>query len=234
MSVVERAIAWALCVANDDSHGYSQDANKRFAGVDYDCSSFVITAYKQAGVPLTSTFTGNMKKDFLAHGFVEVPLKSKQRGDVLLNEAHHTAIYIGDNKIVHASSSETGGKYGKEGDQTGREICVRSYYDYPWNCVLRYTGDTPSTDSKGVQKVNIELPVLREESTGEEVKTVQRLLNEMGYRDQNGERLTVDGSFKSKTLYAIRKFQTDYRGKNGQRLEVDGVIGANTWRALLT
>lgn len=229
MSVVERAIAWAVCVANDDSHGYSQDANKRFAGVDYDCSSFVITAYKQAGVDLKSTYTGNMKKDFLAHGFVEVPLKDKQRGDVLLNEAHHTAIYIGDNKIVHASSSENGGKYGKDGDQTGKEICIRSFYG-TWDTVLRYVG---SESQEGVQTVNIELPVLREGSKGEEVKTVQRLLNEMNYRDQNGNRLEVDGSFGSKTDFAIRQFQNDYRGKYG-RLTVDGVIGANTWEALLT
>lgn len=232
MSVIEGAISWAVAIANDDSHGYSQDANKRFAGVDYDCSSFVITAFKQAGVDLKSTYTGNMKKDFLAHGFIEVPLKDKQRGDVLLNEAHHTAIYIGDNKIVHASSSETGGKYGKEGDQTGREICVRSYYDYPWNCVLRYTGDTPSTDSKGVQKVNIELPVLREGSTGEEVKTVQRLLNYFDYVGADGKELKIDGDCGNNTVYAIRDFQTKYRGKFG-RLTVDGVVGANTWNALL-
>lgn len=225
-NVIEKAIAWALCVANDDSHGYSQDATKRFAGVDYDCSSFVITAFRQAGVDLKSTYTGNMKKDFLAHGFIEVPLKSKQRGDVLLNEARHTALYIGDSKIVHASSSETGGKYGKEGDQTGSEICVRSYYDYPWNCVLRYVGSTPSTsttESKGEKKVMIEIRQLSYGSKGNDVKSLQVLLNE-----KSGSRhLMVDGDFGSNTKSVVM----DYQKKAA--LEVDGIVGKNTWNALI-
>lgn len=64
-----------------------------------------------------------------------------KKGDVLLNEAHHTAIYLGDGKIVHASINEKGTTTGgKPGDQTGREICVRDYYvpTYGWDLVLRY------------------------------------------------------------------------------------------------
>lgn len=29
---------------------------------------------------------------------------------------------------------------GAPGDQTGREVCVHGYYNYPWNGVLRYKG----------------------------------------------------------------------------------------------
>lgn len=65
--------------------------------------------------------------------------KNLKRGDILLNEKHHTAIYVGDDNIVHASLNEKGGIYGgQSGDQTGKEICVRSYYDRPWDLVLRY------------------------------------------------------------------------------------------------
>lgn len=65
--------------------------------------------------------------------------KNLKRGDILLNEKHHTAIYVGDGNIVHASLNEKGGIYGgQSGDQTGKEICVRSYYDRPWDLVLRY------------------------------------------------------------------------------------------------
>jgi LysM repeat protein len=65
--------------------------------------------------------------------------KNLKRGDILLNEKHHTAIYVGDGNIVHASLNEKGGIYGGQtGDQTGKEICVRSYYDRPWDLVLRY------------------------------------------------------------------------------------------------
>lgn len=65
--------------------------------------------------------------------------KNLKRGDILLNEKHHTAIYVGDGNIVHASLNEKGGIYGgQSGDQTGKEICVRPYYDRPWDLVLRY------------------------------------------------------------------------------------------------
>lgn len=45
-------------------------------------------------------------------------------------------------KLVHASISETGkagwdGK-SKAGDQTGKEVCVRSWYNKSWNIMLRY------------------------------------------------------------------------------------------------
>ena len=44
-------------------------------------------------------------------------------GDVLLNEAHHTAMYIGNGQIVHASGNEHGGATGGlSGDQTGRVL----------------------------------------------------------------------------------------------------------------
>ena len=146
MTVPERAAKWAKDIANDNSHGYDQ-ANRW--GPDYDCSSLVISAYKQAGVDLTCTYTGNMRRDMLAHGFRDITLgidlasgSGLQVGDVLLRESSHTAIVCGNNQIVNASGNETGGSVGgKTGDQTGNEIRVRSYYNCPWDCVLRYDKD---------------------------------------------------------------------------------------------
>lgn len=40
-------------------------------------------------------------------------------------------------KIGHASISEKGTKYGTVGDQTGREVTTRNWYDKGWDCVLR-------------------------------------------------------------------------------------------------
>lgn len=68
--------------------------------------------------------------------------KNLRRGDVLLvhrkDGPQHTAIYCGENRLVHASIGEKGATGNKKGDQTGREICVRPYYDRPWDVVLRY------------------------------------------------------------------------------------------------
>lgn len=81
----------------------------------------------------------------LNHGFapvVNANLKTGAKlkpGDVLLNEVHHTAMYIGDGKVVHAAGNEYGkATGGKTGDQTGKEICITNYFNFPWDCVLRY------------------------------------------------------------------------------------------------
>lgn len=147
---IEKAVTWAVQIAQDSSHGYDQIHRW---GPDYDCSSLLISAWQQAGVPVKNagaTYTGNMLRTFLGCGFEDVTADVNlttgaglQRGDVLLNVRHHTAMCIGSGQIVHASINEAGKVTGgKSGDQTGREICMRSYYRYPkgWDRVLRYVG----------------------------------------------------------------------------------------------
>lgn len=144
----EGAVRWAISIANDNSHGYDQGS--RWGNPDYDCSSLVISAFEQAGIPLKSagaTYTGNMYDTALSIGFSDVTGSTNlgtgdgmRRGDILLNHANHTAMYIGDGQIVQASSNENGGiTGGQAGDQTGSEIAVRSYYNYPWDSILRYS-----------------------------------------------------------------------------------------------
>ena len=149
MSKVESAVVWALGIAYDNSHGYDQ--THRW-GNDYDCSSLVISAFEQAGIPVKTkgaTYTGNMYSVFTKCGFTDVTknvnLKTGTgllRGDVLLvhNSKHqHTGIYCGGMKEVEASINENGKPTGgKTGDQTGKEILVRSYRTDLWTTVLRY------------------------------------------------------------------------------------------------
>ena len=161
MTIPDKAASIAEEIALDDSHGYDQV--NRWGNPDLDCSALVIKCYKDAGLTdLTATYTGNMKWDFLQHGFSNVIYEvnivtgaGMKRGDVLLNEIHHTAMYIGGGKIVHATGNEFGGiKGGQPGDQTGKEICIAPYFNYGnggWDCVLRYEENEesvsePSTD----------------------------------------------------------------------------------------
>lgn len=152
MTKTEKAIRQMETWAKDDSHGYDQDYRWGEKG-DYDCSSAVIQAWQNSGVPVKSagaTYTGDMKNVFLKKGFVDVTSKVNVatgsgllRGDVLLNEAHHVAMYCGNGKEVEASINEKGTAHGgKPGDQTGKEFLIRSYRNYPWNCVLRYKEST--------------------------------------------------------------------------------------------
>lgn len=152
MTKTEKAIRQMETWAKDDSHGYDQDYRWGEKG-DYDCSSAVIQAWQNAGVPVKSagaTYTGDMKNVFLKNGFKDITASVNRgtgtglkRGDVLLNEAHHVAMYCGNGKEVEASINEKGTAHGgKPGDQTGKEFLIRSYRNYPWNCVLRYKEST--------------------------------------------------------------------------------------------
>ena len=156
MNIIDSAVAWAIETANDNSHGYSQQ--NRW-GPDYDCSSFVITAYQNAGLKLRehgATYTGNMRPAFLACGFVDVTTQvgissgyGLQPGDVLLNYAAHTCMFVGGGKVANCRTSE--GNY-QAGDQSGNEIRIQSYWDgspNKWNCVLRYKGPAQATAPTG-------------------------------------------------------------------------------------
>ena len=146
MSKVENYTQQAINIANDNTHGYSQ--YNRWGNPDYDCSSLVITVVQKSGVSVKTngaTYTGNMYSAFIKSGFEDVTHsvnlvtgKGLQRGDILLNIINHTEIYIGNGQNVGARISETNTIHGTGGDQTGKEIRVGNYYNYPWNFVLRY------------------------------------------------------------------------------------------------
>ena len=169
MSIIEKAVNWIISIANDNTHGYDQGSRW---SPDYDCSSLVISAWKQAGVNLTCTYTGNMYANMVNKGFSDITSQVNlatgsglARGDVLLNVASHTAMYIGNGQICEATGNENGGiTGGQTGDQTGREICINSYRNYPWNYVLRYVAEDGG--SRETQSGNIT-------STNEDTYTVQ-------------------------------------------------------------
>lgn len=158
MTKVEKAIDYMKKIAADSKHGYSQISRwgNPDTWSDYDCSSLVISAYQAAGIPVKdkgATYTGNMYKAFTACGFKDVTSKINLAtgkgliaGDILLNHQDHTAMMISTTQLAQASIDENGGIMGgKVGDQTGYEINTRSYYNYPWNCVLRYSETAKAT-----------------------------------------------------------------------------------------
>ena len=231
----EKAISQMEAWASDPAHGYDQ-ANRW--GPDYDCSSAVISAWELAGVPVKSsgaTYTGNMRGVFLRCGFEDVTASvdlttgsGLQRGDVLLNIRHHTAMYCGNGMEVEASINETGSVTGGQpGDQTGREFLVRPYRNYPWDCVLRYTGaNAPEMGAaekiKPTYYYSVKLPLLKPGMEDNAVSTVQQLLAANGC--YTGD---CDGIFGELTKRAVIAFQAD------KGLEADGEVGGKTWKTLL-
>mgnify|MGYP000335029678 CR=1 FL=1 len=126
-------------------------------GPDGTSSSFLTTAYREAGLNIgggTGVNTANMRSYFMAAGFQDVSNQVNfqtgsgiVRGDVLITgQKGHTAMSIGNGKVVQASINEFGGTVGGQtGDQTGEEIWVTNYYNYPWGFCLRYPGGGSST-----------------------------------------------------------------------------------------
>ena len=154
-SKVEAAINWAIGIANDDTYGYSDGSEacgyRSRYGPDYDCSSLITTAFRNAGFNLPyDLYTGNMKKYFTEAGFTWIPASdipgfpascaNLQRGDILLNHVHHTELYLGNGQNVGAHWDWNGISGGIGGDGPD-EINVAGYHNRSnWDGVLRYEG----------------------------------------------------------------------------------------------
>lgn len=233
---INKAVAWAIAVADDPAYGYDQQ--HRWSP-DFDCSSFVITAWQQAGVPVKTSgasYTGDMYWAFLKCGFRDVTNSvnlntgaNLQKGDVVLNTKHHTEMYIGNGRMVKASINELGGVTGgKTGDQTGREIYIGNYYkpSYGWDYVLRYYGgeeeEKPKADPVTLPCF-VKLPMLQRGDKGEYVRALQILLIGRGYAMP---KYGADADFGGETESALQKYQEDHG------LYADGVAGNLTYAKL--
>ena len=236
MTAAINAYDWAVGIAGNQKHGYSQQI--RWGNPDYDCSSLVISAYEQAGVPLKSkgaTYTGNLRQVALACGFEDVTDKVNlntgvglKKGDILMyhrsGNIGHTALASGDGRIVHARGQSYGSS--APGDQ-GSEIAVTSYYRGSWTTVLRYIGvgvteqsgktgqkSQIATSSAKRYVVTTMLPMIKSGDRGKTVEVWQKIVG-----------TTEDGEFGPKTKAATIAFQQKHK------LEVDGIAGPESWGA---
>lgn len=151
------AVNFAVKIASNNSHGYSQTVRSLYNIINpksFDCSSLALTAYYYALLKngLTAqanylkancSYTGNMLK-MLNAGF-EIAARNQTahtqmiKGDLELNATHHVAMAVSKDIIVHARSSE-GTKDVK--DNSGNEIRTQPWYLYShgWTHRLRFTG----------------------------------------------------------------------------------------------
>lgn len=141
-------------IAKDDNHGYSQPNRKGYGSEtlafsdgttytihrgDYDCSEMARMCVEAAGLLPSDSYmwTGNEYEVLTDAGFCVVPLSERCRGDILWKPGH-TGIYLGENLIADAHGDEKGGITGPaQGDQTGSEIEIRSYWSCTWQMCFR-------------------------------------------------------------------------------------------------
>ena len=223
--------------------GYCQEHRYDiYEGGECDCSSLVIHCLQEAGFDTgDASYTGNLSEELCARGWVRVANDGNpQRGDILLNDSHHVAVYIGGGLLCQASRNENhGANGGQPGDQDGYETNTRGYYDYPWNCYLRYGGGSTSSTTSGL---------------GDTQWTGKLMISE--WQRQLGT--TVDGKVSNQSTYIryeiLNHFTTDvfdgstdapngsqmivalqkFLNAHGAQLDEDGFCGPATVKALQT
>ena len=143
-----------------------------------------------------------------------------------LNDASYTADHTGivvrvTDKLVETIEGNSGNEVKRKAYQRNDKTIVG--YGHP-----RYDAEPEKTVTKEVKTVKIEIPILRKGSTGEAVKTLQRLLRQLQYVNTDGKTLLiVDGSFGSNTDAAVKRYQQKHLNS------VDGIVGIKTWNKLL-
>ena len=257
-AVINDAVEFAVNIANDNNHGYSQRIRSLYEIDDpksFDCSSLACTAYYYAFLKngLTTqarylkehcSYTGNML-NMCNCGF-EIVARNQtahsqmQKGDLELNVTHHVAMAIDRDNIVHARSSEgtTDTK-----DNSGNEIRTQPWYLYShgWTHRLRFTGNgidfTALTTDTNKPAVKPTTPTGGKYMI--EPKTVKA-------GDKNTSVLLLQEILKSRGFKGKNKKDLDldweagdntiYALKQYQKsrgLDVDGVCGSATWKDLI-
>ena len=185
----------------------------------FDCAG-LIKGYMFSETP-SSTPIYNGKYDVSANTMISL---CKEQGDysripniagLIVWKSGHVGVYLGNGKTIEAK----GHAYGVV---TTTDTNWLKWGMLPW---LEYEAepDVPVVDGDCM----VMLPKLQKGSKNKSVERLQILLKGLGYRDQYGEELKIDGSFGGRTEYAVKLFQSS------NKLTADGIVGASTWRALL-
>ena len=262
-NIRDDAVDFAVKIANDNSHGYSQRIRSLYeinVPKSFDCSSLVLTAYYYAflknGLPKQArylkehcSYTGNML-EMLDNGFEVVARKQTAhaqmiKGDIELNIKYHTALAVGKDIIVHARSSEgtTDTK-----DNSGNEIRTQAWYLYShgWTHRLRFTGK--GIDFSGLTNITEK----KKETTQTETTTkgagymFEPKLVKLGSTGTSVlllQEILIARGFKGKNGKALtlsRKADENtiyalkaYQKSRNEVLTVDGECGEKTWKDLI-
>lgn len=170
-SVAESIATYVEAVALDNSHGYSQA--RRGGNPDYDCSSLVFFAVKNAGINLTGGAfnTRSMGSVLKSHGFNEGVWSGNShnaqhellRGDIVVNPQAHTETYLGGGLFGGARHAcPSGIEDGNPGDQCAagnEEIGIGKYLDAGLNYFYRYNGSgVASSNASGSSSAGVSQP----------------------------------------------------------------------------
>lgn len=181
--------------------GWNGDANKSYGGA----------VYASNGVPDLSA-----DKMIRVCSDVQSDLSRISVGEFLWMKGH-CGVYIGNGKVVESTPKW------KNGVQI-TSLSARKWLKHGKLPFVDYGGKPIKEEDTNVL---IKLSELQKGSTGNEVKTLQRLLKALGYKGSDEKVLAIDGKFGANTDHALRTYQ------GNKRLTVNGICGKNTWNCLL-
>ena len=240
--IIKQAQSWLGCKESDGTHKPIIDTYNahtplargyKMRYTDAWCATFVSACAIKCGatdiIP-TECGCGEMIKLMQAKGiWVEADNYTPSAGDLILydwqdNGAGDNAAWPDHIGIVESVSNGVitviEGNYSNAVKR--RSIAVNGKYIRGYG-VPKYTEAASESTA-----IKVELTELRKGAKGEEVKTLQRLLNALGYKMQNGGKTYgIDGSFGQATENAVKQYQ------EAKSLTKDGVVGAKTWSKLL-
>lgn len=200
----------------------------------YDCSGLIGQCLYEMGIISNPGITTSQVSSLINRGIFRQKWKVSNTNNINELVAHanpgdllhiygdergtsmgHIAIYIGDNKIIHASSGQ-------------KKVCEANVY----KGFLRVL-EVPALlqGVKSVQEVTQEVSFkettsissgIKNGDKGENVSQLQKLLN-----DLTNAGLDVDGIYGAKTEQAVKDFQTKY-----EELEVTGIVDLETSKKL--
>ena len=179
--------------------GFSGNKNAVYGGAKY-CSNGVPDISTEEMIAVCSGVTENFNS-------IEV-------GELLWMTGH-VGVYIGNGLAVECSP-----KWANKVQITAvLNIGAKSGYNgRTWT----KHGKLPYISYIKGASVTVALEQLQEGAKGEQVKTVQRLLSELGHRCGG-----VDGEYGPMTAAAVKEFQ------RSKAIVIDGVVGNQTWDRLL-
>ena len=192
-----------LCGSKDKAEYLECQTGKYGAGC-----GFSLKYYKAAG-----RFDGNPK--------VGDQIFFKYSNDY--STADHTGIVVRvTDSLIETVEGNSGNEVRRKVYQLNDKTIIG--YGHP-----RYDAEPKKAIAKEVKTVDISMPVLRRGSSGNAVKTLQRLLRQLEYVNLDGKALIiVDGHFGSNTESAVKRYQKNRGSKNP-----DGIVGEWTWNKLL-
>lgn len=233
-TVRDDAVDFAVKIADDNEHGYSQRIRSLYeinVPKSFDCSSLACTAYYYAFLKNGLTKQARYLKEHCSYtgdmlnmcncGFEIVARKQTAhaqmiKGDLELNTGHHVAIAIDKDNIVHARSAE-----GTTNtiDDSGNEIRTQPWYLYSkgWTHRLRFTG-------KGIDFSGLTITT----DTSVKKATTQKGDNYMF----TPETVQLGSTGTSVLLLQEILKARGFKGKNKKELDLDREAGDNTIYAL--